>query len=81
MYTHVCTQAICQQSCLQLHSSAVGYPVSQVAVSADGMNVLATLLVIGSMDTARSDILGNGNVKQSSVEQFSQVRRLLHLCW
>lgn len=55
--------------------------VSQVAVSADGMHVLATLLVIGSMDTARSDILGNGNVKQSPVEQFSQVCCHLQLCW
>lgn len=43
------------------------------------MNVLATLLVIGSMDQARSDILDNGNVKQSFVEHFSQVCRLLNL--
>ena len=69
---------MCQQSCLQ-RSSAVGKPVSQVAVSADSMNVLATLLVVGSMDKARSDILGNGHVKQSSVEQFSQVCHLLAL--
>lgn len=39
------------------------------------MNVLATLLVVGSMDDARSDIIENGNIKQSFVEELSQVRQ------
>ena len=37
------------------------------------MSVLATLLVVGSMDDARADIIGNGNIHQSFVEELSQV--------
>ena len=41
------------------------------------MSVLATLLVVGSMDDARSDIIGNGNIHQSFVERLSQVSHCL----
>ena len=45
----------------------------EFVLDADSLNVLATLLVVGSMDKARSDILGSGNLKQSTAEQLSQV--------
>ena len=48
---------------------------SDIWLDADSMNVLATLLVVGSMDDACSDIIENGNIKQSFVEKLSQVRQ------
>lgn len=63
------------KQCAELHPAGV-HLVSlsnQAGLSADSLDVLATLLVVGSMDKARSDILENGNVKQTSVEQLSQV--------
>ena len=37
------------------------------------MKVLATLLVVGVMDDARADILGNGNLQLTLIESLSQV--------
>ena len=41
--------------------------------SADSMKVMVTLLVVGVMDDARADILGNGNISLSFIERLSQV--------
>lgn len=41
--------------------------------TADSMKVLATLLVVGVMDDARADILGNGNLQLTLIESLSQV--------
>ena len=35
--------------------------------------MLATLLVVGAMDEAHSDVLGSGNLKQNIAEHLSQV--------
>ena len=40
---------------------------------ADSMKVMVTLLVVGVMDDARADILGDGNINLSFIERFSQV--------
>ena len=42
-------------------------------LAADSMKVMAVLMVVGVMDDARSDILGDGNVLLSPVESVSQV--------
>ena len=52
------------------------------ALLAGSMQVMATLLVVGTMDTARADILGLGNLQLTLVEELSQVGhqtlRLMH---
>ena len=40
---------------------------------ADSMKVMAVLMVVGVMDDARDDILGDGNILLSPVESLSQV--------
>jgi len=45
-----------------------------VVVGAGSMKALAILLVVGVMDAARADILGNGNIQLTAVESVSQVR-------
>ena len=52
----------------------------QDAMAADSMNVLATLLVVGTMDKARGSIVEGGNIKQSYVEKLSQVSQCLLPC-
>ncbi len=42
-------------------------------IVADSMKVLATLLVVGVMDTARDEILADGIINLSFVESLSQV--------
>ena len=42
-------------------------------LAADSMKVMAILMVVGVMDDARADILGDGNVLLSPVESVSQV--------
>ena len=37
------------------------------------MKVMAVLMVVGVMDDARADILGDGNIILSPVESLSQV--------
>ena len=47
--------------------------VETVLLAADSMKVMAILMVVGVMDDARADILGDGNVLLSPVESVSQV--------
>ena len=44
-----------------------------MTVCAGGMKVMATLMVVGVMDTARAEILGNDNTILTPMESFSQV--------
>ena len=57
-----------------LHSYAFA-PIGTVLLCAgsDSMDVMAKLLVVGVMDAARDDILGDGNISLSLVESLSQV--------
>ena len=41
---------------------------------------MVTLLVVGVMDDARADILGDGNISLSLVERLSQVCSLIPVC-
>ena len=43
-------------------------------LDADSVKVMATLMVVGVMDAARDDILGDGNISLSLVETLSQVQ-------
>ena len=47
--------------------------LSHVPLVADSMKVMAVLMVVGVMDDARDDILGDGNILLSPVESLSQV--------
>ena len=44
-----------------------------VLLVADSMKVMAVLMVVGVMDDARADILGDGNIILGPVESLSQV--------
>ncbi len=47
--------------------------VESLLLAADSMKVMAILMVVGVMDDARADILGDGNISLSPVESVSQV--------
>ena len=47
---------------------------------ADSMEVMAELMVVGIMDVARDEILGDGNIILSPVERLSQVCILTSHC-
>ena len=42
-------------------------------LAADSVKVMAVLMVVGVMDDARADILGDGNIALSPIESASQV--------
>lgn len=49
-------------------------PTTCTCVCAACLEVMATLLVVGSMDDARADIQGNGAVQLNFAEKTTQVR-------